>query len=173
MPMIAPTRTASRTQWRRAPPGSRRDSLQRVDHGSGVAGYRLPRNDASEHHGDTDVEHVCRPDSVAMMPMGTSRRGSPALFACGGDGIEADVGEEDDGAAGENAGPSVGREGMVVRGMDEAAGRRRRRQDGAILIEHHDVVGAGRLADAADEHDGEQNDDEEGGDVEADVPAGG
>ena len=46
-------------------------------------------------------------------------------------------------------------------------------EDGGDLDEHHDVVGAGGLADAADEDDGEEEDDEEGGDVEAGVPAGG
>ena len=46
-------------------------------------------------------------------------------------------------------------------------------EDGGDFDEHHDVVGAGGLADAADEDDGEDHDDEEGGDVEAGVPAGG
>ena len=46
-------------------------------------------------------------------------------------------------------------------------------EDGGDLDQHHDVVGAGGLADAADEDDGEEEDDEEGGDVEAEVPAGG
>ena len=55
-----------------------------------------------------------------MMPMGTSRCGLRALFAGGGDGVEADVGEEDDGAAGEDSGEAVGREGMVVGRVDEA-----------------------------------------------------
>ena len=45
-------------------------------------------------------------------------------------------------------------------------------EDGGELDQHHDVVGARGLADAADEDDGEQKDDEEGGDVEAEVPAG-
>ena len=45
-------------------------------------------------------------------------------------------------------------------------------QDGDDLEQHHDVVGLGRLADAADQDHGEDHDDEEGGDVEAEVPAG-
>ena len=48
-----------------------------------------------------------------------------ALFGGGGDGVEADVGEEDDGAAGEDAGPAVGREGVPVSGVDEVRRRSR------------------------------------------------
>ncbi len=38
----------------------------------------------------------------------------PALLGGGGDGIEADVGEEDDGATGEDSGPAVGIKGMQL-----------------------------------------------------------
>ena len=37
---------------------------------------------------------------------------------------------------------------------------------------HHHVVGGGGLANAAHQNDGDEHDDEEGGDVEAEVPAG-
>ena len=111
--------------------------------------------------------------SVAMMPMGTSRCGFLAFFGGGGDGIEADVGEEDDRAAGEHARPAVGHEGMPVGGMNEAATPTKMKTRMADdLQQHHDVVGLGRFADAAHQHHGQQHDDEERRDVEAEVPAG-
>jgi len=75
--------------------------------------------------------------SVAMMPMG--------------DCVEADVCEEDDGAAGEDAAPAVRREGVVVDGVDEAETEEDEGEDGTDFDQHHYVVGAGGLADAADE----------------------
>ncbi len=95
-----------------------------------------------------------------------------ALLGGRRDGVEADVGEEDDGAAGEHAGPAVGHEGMPVVGLDEAGSGEDEDQDGGHFDEHHDVVGAGRLADAAHQQDGEEHDHQEGGNVEAEVPAG-
>ncbi len=69
-----------------------------------------------------------------MMPMGTVALRVVALFAGGGDGVEADVGEEDDGAAGEDAGPAVGREGRVVRWVDEAQADEDERRMAASLM---------------------------------------
>ncbi len=62
---------------------------------------------------------------------------------------------------------------MVVAGVDEMKGDADEDQDRDDLDEHHDVVGAGGFANAAHEDHGEQNDDEERGDVEAKVPSGG
>jgi hypothetical protein len=56
--------------------------------------------------------------------------------------------------------------------VDEAGAEADEEQDGRDLDQHHDVVGACRLADASDQDDREQHDDEEGGNVEAGVPAG-
>ena len=61
---------------------------------------------------------------------------------------------------------------MVVAGMDEVQADEDEGEDRDDLDQHHDVVGAGGLADAAHEDDGEQNDDEERRNVEAEVPAG-
>ena len=61
---------------------------------------------------------------------------------------------------------------MVVDRVDEVDTDQDEGDDGDQLDEHHDVVGAGRLADAAHEDDREQDDDEERGDVEAEMPAG-
>ena len=108
-----------------------------------------------------------------MMPMGRSRLGVLGLLRRGGDGIEADVREEDDGAAGEHAGPTVGREGPVVGRVDEARARDDEGQDGQDLQDDHDVVGPGRLPNATHEDHGEGHDDQERRDVEAEVPARG
>ena len=47
-----------------------------------------------------------------------------------------------------------------------------KRQDGGDLQQHHDVVGLGRLANAAHQHDRQQHDDEKRRDVETEMPAG-
>ena len=44
-------------------------------------------------------------------------------------------------------------------------------QDGGDLEQHHDVVGPGGFADAAHQHDGQDQHDEKGGNIEAQVPA--
>ena len=68
--------------------------------------------------------------------------------------------------------PAVGHEGMPVAGMDEADDRKDKDQNGDQLEPHHHVVGVGRLANAAHQDHGENHDDEKGGNVEAEVPAG-
>ena len=68
--------------------------------------------------------------------------------------------------------PAVGHEGMPVGGMDEADGGEDEDEDGDEFDRDHHVVGRGRLADAADQDHGEQQDDEKGGDIETEVPAG-
>jgi len=61
---------------------------------------------------------------------------------------------------------------VVVAGVDEGDSKKDEGEDGRGLDQHHDVVGAGGFADAHDENDGDQEDDEEGGEVEPGVPAG-
>jgi len=151
--------------------GQEGEALEGVDDRGGVAHDRLPGNDAAEHDGYRAVEHGAGHQS------GEDAEGQIALrvFALlggRGDGVETDVGEEDDGAAGEYAGPAIGHEGMPVVGLDEAGAGKDEDQDGGHLDEHHDVVCASRLADAADQEHGEEHDDEEGGNVEAEVPSG-
>ncbi len=94
------------------------------------------------------------------MPKGMSFCGFLGFFGGGGDRVEADVGEEDDGAAGDDAGESRGREGMPVRRAHQHAADHQEEHDGAELDGHHDVVGLGRLAHAAHQQDGENEDDE-------------
>ena len=61
---------------------------------------------------------------------------------------------------------------MPVVRFDEAGGGEDEDQNGGDLDHDQDVVGAGRLADAADQNHRQDHDDEEGGNVEAEVPAG-
>ena len=56
--------------------------------------------------------------------------------------------------------------------MDEADDGEDKDQDGNEFEGIDHVVGGGGLADAAHQNDGEEHDDEEGGNVEAEVPAG-
>ena len=148
-----------------------REPLEPVDDRRGVSDDRAPRDDAGEHERDADVE-----DGADDQRGDDSDRHSAlrvaALLAGGRDGVEADVGEEDDGAAGEHAGPAVGRERMVVARMDEVQADEDEGEDRDELDEHHDVVGACGLADAAHEDDRQKNDDEECRNVETEVPAG-
>ena len=95
-----------------------------------------------------------------------------ALLGCGGDRVEADVGEEDDGAAGQHPGPAVWHERVPVVRLDEAGAGEDEDQDGGDLDQHQHVVRASRLADAAHQDDGQQHDDQEGRDVKTEMPAG-
>ncbi len=129
----------------------------------------VPRHDSGEHHGYRDVEHGAdnqRGDdadgNVALRILG--------LFRCGGDRVKSDVGEENDGAAGEHAGPALGHEGMIVRRMNKAHAHEDEGQDGGDLQQDHDVVGLRRLANAAHQDDRQQQHDEKRGNVEAEVP---
>ena len=72
----------------------------------------------------------------------------------------------------EHAGPAVGHEGMPVVGLNEAGRGKDEDQDGGDLDQNQNVIGAGRLTNAAHQHDSEQHDHQEGGNVEAEVPAG-
>src|SRR5207244_7175367 len=97
---------------------------------------------------------------------------SIALFGGGGDRIESDVSEEDDRAAGENAGPAIRREWMVVGWMSETRCETDEHENGDDLEKHHDVVGFGGFANPADQNYSEQHNDDESRPIEADVPTG-
>ena len=103
--MMAPKRTTSLIQWSEMAAGKEGELLERVDDRSGVAHHRLPGHQAGEADGDGHVEH--RADDQR----GDDADGQVALRVAallGGrrDRVEADVGEEDDGAAGEHAATS-------------------------------------------------------------------
>ena len=151
--------------------GHEGEFFEGVDNGGGVAHDRLPGHDAAEHDGDRAVEdgagQQSRQDTEGQVALRVF-----ALFGCRRNRIEADVGEEDDGAAGEDAGPAVGHEGMPVVGLDEAGSGEDEDQDGGHLDEDHDVIGAGGLADTSHQQDGQQHDHHKCGNVEAVVPTG-
>ena len=142
---------------------------QLVDHGGGVV-QGVPAGDAGEDHDHRDVEK--RADEQGGDDAdGEIAPGVPGLLRRGGDGVEADVGEEDDGPAREHPRPAVGREGPVVARVDEAHAGHDEGQDGHDLQDDHHVVRLGRLPDAPHQDHGERHDDQEGREVEAEVPA--
>src|ERR1035437_5670123 len=151
--------------------GQQGEPLEGVDHRGGVAHHRLPGHNAAENDGYRAVEHG------ASHQCGQNANGKVALriLAFLGrrrDRIKADVGEEDDGAAGQHAGPAVGHEGMPVVRLDKAGPGKDKDQNGGHLDQHHDVVGAGRLANATHQEYRQEHHDQEGGNVKAKVPAG-
>jgi len=91
-----------------------------------------------------------------------------------GDGIEADVGEEDDSGPGEDTAPTefpeaagVFRdEGDPVVGIDVGRAAENEENDDGELDDNDDIVEAGGFTDADDEEDGGSQTDEDGGEVE-------
>ena len=84
-----------------------------VDDGSGVIDQGIPANNAGEDDHDADIEDGANDERGDDAAREIALRVG-AFFRGGGDGVEADVGEKDDGAAGEDAGPAVGRERMPI-----------------------------------------------------------
>jgi len=138
--------------------GKNGELLECVDHGSGIAHHRLPGHQSGEADGDRNIEHGAY-DQRGDDADGQVALRVTALLGRGRYGVEADVGEEDDGAAGQHAAPAIGHEGMVVAGMDEAYDGENEDQNRNQLDADHHVVGFGRLANAADQDDGEDEDD--------------
>ena len=120
---------------------------------------------AQQNQGDAYVEHSAHnqgsDDADGQIALGIAR-----FLGGGGDGIEADVGKEDDSAAGNDAAEPGGRERMPVAGIDQCAADDQENENGADLDGDHDVVGLGGFADTAHEEHGENQNDEEGGNVE-------
>ena len=93
------------------------------------------------------------------MPDGHVAPGVFALLGAGRDGVEADVGEEDDGRAGADPREAVGRERVPVRGPHEPrAGEDEEGQDDELDADH-DGVEPRRLLHAPDEDDRDGRDD--------------
>ena len=83
--------------------------LHGIDDGGGVVEQRLPGHESREHDHYGDVQHRAdhqRGDNAARQ---VALR-ILALLGRGGNGVEADVGEEDDRAAGEDSRPAIGSE---------------------------------------------------------------
>jgi hypothetical protein len=90
------------------------------------------------------------------------------LLARRGDGIEADVGEEDDCRAVMDAGESVGCERMVVRRMNVHRPHPDEQREHEELDRHHDVVDARAFLHADQEQPGDGRNDREGRQVHED-----
>ena len=122
-------------------------------------------HDARQHAGDDDVEGRAddeRADDADRQVM----RGILALFGARRDGVEADVGKEDDGGAAEDARDAERHEGLPVHRVDVRDGQQQEDGDGRELDADEDAVELRALLRAADQQDGEQERDEDGGDVD-------
>ena len=120
---------------------------------------------AEQHDRDADVEHGAD-DQRGDDAKGQVALRSLAFFGGGGNRIEADIGEEDDGAAGDDAAEAGRGEGLPVRGMNQHAADDEKSQDGADFDGDHHVVGFGRLAHAAHQQQRQNKDDEKSGQIE-------
>jgi hypothetical protein len=143
---------------------------ERVHDGRRVADHGLPRNEAGKADSHCYVKYGADGQRGDDADRQIALRVA-ALLGRRGDGIEADVREEDDGATGEHARPAVGHERMPVAGMDEADDGEDEDEDRNQLKSHHHIVGRGGLANAAHQDDRQDQDDEEGRNIEAEVPA--
>src|SRR5208337_4720191 len=76
-----------------------------------------------------------------------------AFLGGGGDGVKADVGEENDRTAGEDSRPAVGSVGVPIGGVHESRGEADEYHNGHDLQEDHDVVGFRGFLDAAHQND--------------------
>src|SRR6266851_6321146 len=144
--------------------------LQRIDHRCGIVHQRLPRHESGQNHNYADIENRAHNQG------GDDADGNVALrilaFLGGrGNGIEADVSEKNDRAAGENSRPPVGRERMPVGGVNETRCEGDEDKDGNNFQQDHYIVGFRGLADSANEDYRQQHDDDERGPVEAQMPA--
>ena len=73
-----------------------------------------------------------------------------AFLRRGGNGIEADVGEKDDGAAGDDPPKARGSERFPVRGIYEHSAHNQKCKNSANLYGHHHIVRFGRFPHSAD-----------------------
>ena len=129
------------------------------------------KDEAGKTDRDRDIEHGANDergdDADGQIPLRLA-----AFFGRGRYRIEADVREENNGPASQDAGHAVGHERMPVSGMNKVDGRGDEDEDGDELDADHHVVGRGRFANAADEDDSENQDHEKCRNVEAKVPTG-
>ena len=79
-----------------------RQHFQAVHDRRGIIAQRLPRHNSGEHHCDPDVQHRAN-HQRGNNPDGQIALRIARLLSRGGDGIEPDIGEEDNRAAGQNA----------------------------------------------------------------------
>ncbi len=145
--------------------------FERVDDGGGVVQQGIPLDQPGEHHHNGYVEQraddECGDDANRQVTLraftflGRSR-----------DGIESDIGKENDGSASQDSRPAVWCEGMIIRGMYELECKSHEDQNGDDFHQHHDVVGPRGLLDATNQDDCQEHHDNERRPVEAEMPTG-
>lgn len=133
------------------------DRLRRVEH-------RI-RHDAREDGGDNGVEQRTdeerADDADGQIPCGVA-----ALFRRRRDGVEADVGEEDDGRARDDAAVAERQERIPIRRVDVRCSEHEEEEDRSELDEDEDAVELDALLRAAHEEERQKERDEDGGQVE-------
>ncbi len=115
---------------------------------------------AEQHDGDADVKNGAD-DKRGDDAEGQILLRIAGLFRGGGDGIESDVGEEDDGSAGDDAAETRRREGMPVAGFTSAPPTTRKTRMAPILMATMMLLAFGGLAHAAHQQHGENENDQE------------
>ena len=128
-------------------------------------------DDEADEHVEQRADRERAEDADRHVALGVDR-----LLRCGRDGVESDVGEEDDGGPAHDAAPSVfarrdigwneralrvGR-GHPVRGRDVAQAGQDERDDDRHLDDHDDVVDLRRFMHADDQQRGYGGDDDHG-----------
>ena len=111
-------------------------------------------HDARQHAGDDDVEGGADDERADDANRQVVRR-VLAFLGARRDGIEADVGEEDDGRAAEDARDAERHEGLPVHRVDVWDGEQQEDGDGRELDPDEDAVELRALLRAADQQDGE------------------
>ena len=153
-----------------------RDAVERHRQRLGLLGRQFRhklavRDQPREDRADDDVEYGAD-DERRDDADGQVARRVLALFGHRADGVESDIGEEDEGRAGERAVPAVRLERVPVRGhllrrdvVERDADEEQKHRD---LDQNHPGVELRRLLDAPDEDDGDERDDAQGKQVEDD-----
>ena len=148
------------------------EAFQRVDDWRRIINQRIPANQTGEHHDDRNIENRAnnqrRDDADGQIALRAI-----AFLRGRGYGVETNVSEKHDGAAGQNSGPAVGRERMPVGGLNKSRGEANEHENRDDFEEHHHVVRLRGLANPANQKNRKKHDDDECGPVKAEMPAGG
>ena len=145
--------------------------FESIDDGSGVIEQSLPGYQTGENYNYRDVKNGAN-DERGQDSDGHVALRILAFFGGGRDGIKANVREKNDRATGENAGPAIGRVRMPICWMNKTGREADKHKDGDDFEQHHNVVGARRFLDAANQDNREQHDDDECRPIETEMPAG-
>ena len=133
------------------------DGLRRVEH-------RI-RHDAREDGGDDGIEQRTdkerSDDANGQIPCGVA-----ALFRRRRDGIEADVGEEDNGRTRDDTAVAERQERLPIRRVDVRCSEHEEEEDRSELDEDKDAVELDTLLRAAHEEERQKERDEDGGQIE-------